>query len=49
MRWQNRDSSSNVEDHRGESSGGGFRGGIPIRGKGGIALLIIVLVAGYYG
>ena len=49
MRWQNRDSSSNVEDRRGESSGGGFRGGIPIRGKGGIVVLIIVLVAGYYG
>lgn len=48
MRWQGRRESNNVEDRRGNASGGGgFRP--PIRGKGGIAILIIVLVAGYYG
>jgi predicted metalloprotease len=50
MRWQNRRESNNVEDRRGQSSGN-FSGGnffIP-RGKSGIVLLIIVLVAGYYG
>lgn len=48
MRWQGRRESNNVEDRRGNASGGGgFRP--PIRGKGGVAILIIVLVAGYYG
>lgn len=50
MRWQGRRESDNVEDRRGQSSGqggGGFRP--PIRGKGGIVLLVVVLVAGYYG
>ena len=52
MRWQGRRESDNVEDRRSDSGsplgggGGGFR--IP-SGKGGIVLLIIVLVAGYYG
>lgn len=51
MRWQGRRESDNVEDRRGQSGspmggGGGFR--LP-SGKGGIILLIIVLVAGYYG
>jgi len=51
MRWQGRRESDNVEDRRGKSGspmggGGGFR--LP-SGKGGIVLLIIVLVAGYYG
>ncbi len=51
MRWQGRRESDNVEDCRGQSGspmggGGGFR--LP-SGKGGIVLLIIVLVAGYYG
>ena len=51
MRWQGRRESDNVEDRRGQSGspmggGGGFR--LP-SGKGGIVLLIIVLVAGYYG
>lgn len=48
MRWQGGRESNNVEDRRGQSSGlgGGFR--LPIRGKGGIVLLIVV-VAGYYG
>lgn len=51
MRWQGRRESDNLEDRRGQSGspmggGGGFR--LP-SGKGGIVLLIIVLVAGYYG
>lgn len=51
MRWQGRRESDNVEDRRGQSGspmggGGGFR--LP-SGKGGIVLLIIILVAGYYG
>ncbi|WP_241574668.1 neutral zinc metallopeptidase [Rosenbergiella nectarea] len=51
MRWQGRRESDNVEDRRGDSStptggGSGFR--IPA-GKGGIVLLIVVVVAGYYG
>lgn len=51
MRWQGRRESDNVEDRRGQSGspmggGGGFR--LP-SGKVGIVLLIIVLVAGYYG
>ena len=53
MRWQGRRESDNVEDRRNNSEspmmggrGPGFR--IP-SGKGGIVLLIIVLVAGYYG
>lgn len=52
MRWQGRRESDNVEDRRGQSSGlgcggGGFR--VPVRGKGGIVILVVVLVAGYYG
>ncbi|AKJ42916.1 Predicted metalloprotease [Pragia fontium] len=53
MRWQGRRESNNVEDRREESGGvprglggGGFR--LP-RGKGGLVLLVVVLVAGYYG
>lgn len=59
MRWKNRESSQNIEDRRGESRGGwgglGGMGGssrgvrIPVRGKSGVALLVIVMVAGYYG
>lgn len=53
MRWQGRRESDNVEDRRGDSTGssGGFGGGgfrVP-RGKGGLILLVVVLVAGYYG
>ena len=51
MRWQGRRESDNVEDRRGQSGstmGGGGRFRLP-SGKGGIVLLIIVLVAGYYG
>lgn len=48
MRWQGRRESDNVEDRRRQSSGGGnFR--LPVRGKGGLFLLVVVLVAGYYG
>ena len=51
MRWQGRRESDNVEDRRGDSGGGpsmGPRFPLP-SGKGGIILLIVVLVAGYYG
>ena len=48
MRWQDRSGSENVEDRRGQSSGGGMRG-LPIRGGTGIVLLLVVVVAGYYG
>lgn len=51
MRWQGRRESDNVEDRRNES-GGGFTGmgrmRIP-RGKGGVILLVMVMIAGYYG
>ena len=48
MKWQQRSGSSNVEDRRGARSGfGGMR---PfVSGKGGILVLLVVLVAGYYG
>lgn len=51
MRWQGRRESNNVEDRRNQS-GGPSLGGPGFRipsGKGGIILLIVVLVAGYYG
>ena len=44
MRWQDRNESSNIEDRRGQ----GFRG-MPVRGKASIVMLLVVLVAGYYG
>jgi predicted metalloprotease len=53
MRWQGRRESDNVEDRRNESGGQGGNGlggmRIPIRGKSGIVIVIVVLVAGYYG
>ena len=54
MRWQDLEESSSVEDRRGlDGMGrpGGFRtrSGIPLRGKTGLAVVIVVLVAGYYG
>ncbi|PKH21754.1 hypothetical protein CIG19_14500 [Enterobacterales bacterium CwR94] len=50
MRWQGRRESNNVEDRRSQSPNmmGGGRMRVP-RGKGGIILLIVVMVAGYYG
>lgn len=47
MRWQNQRESSHVEDRRGRSPMA-FRG-LPIGGKAGAVLLLVVLVAGYYG
>lgn len=49
MRWQDRDESNNVEDRRGQSGGIGGFGGIPLRGKSGLLVLVVVLVAGFYG
>jgi predicted metalloprotease len=52
MRWQGRRESDNVEDRRNQSQGGfpgGGRGFRLPRGKGGIILLIVIVVAGYYG
>ena len=54
MRWQDLEESSSVEDRRGmggmrRSGGLRTRGGIPLRGKTGLAVVIVVLVAGYYG
>ena len=44
MRWQDMERSQNVEDRRGRSLGG-----MPIGGKPGILLLLLVLVGGYFG
>lgn len=54
MRWQNRRRSDNVEDRQSSNSSGGLggsRGGIriPLRGKSGVVILIVIVVAGYYG
>jgi len=52
MRWQGRRESDNVEDRRNQSAGVGNSGSgmrIPIRGKSGIVIIIVVLIAGYYG
>jgi predicted metalloprotease len=46
MRWRNLGESTHVEDRRGQSAG--LRG-LPVRGKAGLALLLVVLIAGYYG
>ena len=51
MRWQGRRESDNVEDRR-SGGGGPMMGGPGFRlpgGKGGLILLVVVLVAGYYG
>lgn len=48
MRWQDRDGSGNVEDRRGSGRPLGI-GGLPVGGKLGAVLLVVVLVAGYYG
>ncbi len=52
MRWENERRSRNVEDRRG--SGGNRKSGlgglpIPMGGKAGVAIFIVVMVAGYYG
>lgn len=49
MRWQDKEGSSNVEDRRGQSSGRAGLGGIPLRGKAGVVIFLVVMVAGYYG
>lgn len=46
MRWRGREESANVEDRRGRNSGSR---GLPLRGGTGIVMLLVVLVAGYYG
>lgn len=50
MRWRGRRESTNIEDRRGQS-GGGFGGGgmLPFKGKSGILMFVVVLIAGYYG
>lgn len=45
MRWKGGRRSDNVEDRRGQSSGGGLR----LAGGGGIGTVILVLVAMYFG
>lgn len=47
MRWRGQRESKNVEDRRGQSQQSGI--GLPIKGKGGILMFVVVLVAGYYG
>ena len=45
MRWRDLERSSNVEDRR----GGGGRRGVPVKGAAGAVVLLVVMVAGYYG
>jgi Predicted metalloprotease len=50
MRWQGRRESDNVEDRRDQQQSG--YGGRQIRlprGKGGLVILVLVAIAGYYG
>lgn len=47
MRWQNKRESTNIEDRRSQTSS--QLGNIPLRGKSGLIVFIIILVAGYYG
>ncbi len=44
MHWKDRQESQNVEDRRGRSMGG-----LLLNGKMGIVVLIVVIIAGYYG
>lgn len=46
MRWRNYGESGNVEDRRGSSSGGR---GLPVGKTGSVVVLLVVMVAGYYG
>lgn len=48
MLWKNRQMSSHVEDRRGQVSGPGGRIMLP-RGKAGLLVLVVVMVAGLYG
>ncbi|OON39023.1 hypothetical protein BTJ39_15360 [Izhakiella australiensis] len=48
MRWRGHRESDNVEDRRDQPTVGGGRMRIP-RGKGGLIILAIVIIAGYYG
>ncbi|WP_018121841.1 KPN_02809 family neutral zinc metallopeptidase [Wohlfahrtiimonas chitiniclastica] len=50
MRWENERRSENVEDRR-RSGGQNSLGGLPIpmNGKAGVVLFIVVMIAGYYG
>lgn len=47
MRWQNKRESTNIEDRRSQTSS--QLGNVPFRGKSGLIVFIIILVAGYYG
>ncbi|UNH22956.1 neutral zinc metallopeptidase [Moellerella wisconsensis] len=60
MRWQNRRRSDNIEDRRGDSSGSNGSGGngslgggrgirIPLRGKTGLIIIVVIVVAGIFG
>ncbi len=50
MRWQGQRESENVEDRREQPPSPTGSGGLRLpRGKAGIAVLIVVVVAGYYG
>lgn len=50
MRWQNKRESENIDDRRSQSMNrSSSTSRIPIKGKSGLVLLIIVIVAGYYG
>lgn len=55
MRWKDERRSDNIEDRRGQDqltrAGRSRSGGmpIPLKGKAGIAVLVIVLAAGYFG
>ncbi len=46
MRWQDKRESDNVEDRRGHTAG---VGGFPVRGKTGLLLIAVVVIAGFYG
>ncbi|MBP3730002.1 MAG: neutral zinc metallopeptidase [Mailhella sp.] len=46
MRWRNLGESSNVEDRRGTF---GMRRVLPVRGKASALVVLLVMVAGYYG
>lgn len=50
MRWENERRSQNIEDRRhSHRSQGMGRLSIPMNGKAGVVVLLVVLVAGYYG